>query len=172
MAPPPPGTLAGMNANRTLAAQFRARVIAPVLGYLGAPLDSPAAHALLLGTAVQESGLARLAQDPTGPALGYYQIEPATHDDVFFNFLIHRADLLHRVMTLAAPLPDRRLQLVTNAAYATAIARIIYFRAPDPLPAPDDIAGLAAYWKRHYNTAGGAGQVSDFIANYQRFIGG
>lgn len=161
-----------MDRNRILASQFRARVIVPVLGYLGAPFDSPAAIELLLGTAIQESGLLQLAQVPNGPALGVYQIEPATHDDVLTNFVAPRPSVQGRIRGLAAATPDRDQQLVTNLAYATAIARMIYFRAPDPLSSATDIAGLAAYWKAHYNTAGGAGTEADFIANYHAFTGG
>ena len=60
--------------------QFAERVIRPALVKLR--LQSPAAEALLLGTAVVESGLSALVQAGGGPALGLYQIEPATHADI------------------------------------------------------------------------------------------
>jgi len=52
-------------------------------------------------------------------------------------------------------------QLVHNLAYATAIARVIYWRRPEALP--EAAAGLAKYWKDHYNTHLGAGKEKDFI---------
>ena len=44
--------------------------------------------------------------------------------------------------------------------YATAVARLIYWRVPRPLPAASDLDGLAAYWKTHYNTAAGEDLIS------------
>ncbi len=139
--------------------QFRRLVIRPALRAIG--LCSPAAERLLLGTALTESGLRRLHQ-VDGPALGIFQIEPATHADVWANYLAYRENLASRVASLASEQP-RLDQLVWNLAYATAIARLIYYRRPEPLPAADDLAGLARYWKAHFNTALGAGSAEDFL---------
>ncbi len=139
--------------------QFRRLVIRPALQAIG--LCSPAAERLLLGTALTESGLRHLHQ-VRGPALGIFQIEPATHADVWANYLAYRENLAGRVASLASEQP-RLDQLVWNLAYATAIARLIYYRRPEPLPAADDLAGLARYWKAHFNTALGAGSAEDFL---------
>jgi hypothetical protein len=32
-------------------------------------------------------------------------------------------------------------------------------------------AGMADYWKQHYNTPLGRGTVEEFISNYQRHVG-
>ena len=57
-------------------------IIEPVLSRLHAA--SPAARALLLGTAAQESAMGRyIRQLRGGPALGIFQMEPATHDDIW-----------------------------------------------------------------------------------------
>ncbi|KAF0118141.1 MAG: hypothetical protein FD149_866 [Rhodospirillaceae bacterium] len=73
-------------------AHFVTTVIRPTLLHLG--LHSPAAEALLLGTAIQESRLGTyLRQTGGGPALGVYQMEPATHEDIWTNFLAYRPDL-------------------------------------------------------------------------------
>ena len=79
---------------------FIAEVVEPGLSAIG--LDSQAARELLLGTALQETGL-RNIQQVGGPALGYFQMEPATHDDIWENFLAYRPDLAARVKAL---LPD------------------------------------------------------------------
>lgn len=147
---------------------FRLAVVRPVLMQLS--LWSQAAENLLLGTAVQESGLRYLRQLGRGPALGVYQIEPATHDDVWTNFLAFRPALAESLSRLAAPVPDRRTQLVLNLAYATAMARLIYWRRPEPLPEADDVAGLARYWKAHFNTVLGRGTVAAFILNYKEHV--
>jgi hypothetical protein len=141
---------------------FRRFVIRPALTRLG--LHSPAAEALLLGTALAESGLSALVQSGGGPALGVYQIEPATHADIWRNYLATRPVVAARVLSLAAAGLGQPAQLVWNLGYATAMARLVYRRRPEPLPAAEDIPGLAAYWKAHFNTAAGKGTAAEFIA--------
>lgn len=134
---------------------------------------SPAAEDLLLGTALQESGLRARRQDG-GPALGLWQMEPATHDDIWETFLLilpSRAPLAASVRGLLDP-GDAMGRRVPPAAvlehsdrYACAMARLKYFRSPRPLPELGDIAGYAAYWKEIYN-AGGRGTEAEFIAHW------
>lgn len=147
-------------------ADLRLIVIRPTLEYL--ELWSQAAENLLVGTHLQEAGDGALVQIGGGPARGIYQIEPATRADVHTNFLASRLVLRLRTQTLMASHPSPDEQLATNLSYATAIARLIYYRAPDPLPGPDDIDGLAAYYKRWYNTAGGAGSAANFASLYRK----
>ena len=144
---------------------LRLYVIRPTLEHL--QLSSQAAENLLLGTAAQESQMGYYLHQLNGPALGIYQIEPATHQDVWQNYIDYRAPLSKKLLALGAM---RESSLVTNLSYATAIARIIYLRVNAPLPEADDIAGLAQYYKTHYNTVKGKATVEEFIANYQRYI--
>ncbi len=140
---------------------FRVHVIRPALRRLA--LKGAAAEALLLGTALTESGLSALVQRRGGPALGLYQIEPRTHADLWRNYLAFRPALAARVIGLSAGgLPSSR-QLVWNMGYATAMARLVYRRRPEPLPAADDLEGLAAYWKAHFNSRAGRGRRADFL---------
>ena len=149
---------------------FRRQVIRPALVKLG--LHSPAAEALLLGTALSESGLVHLVQTGGGPARGLYQVEPATHRDIWLSYLAYRPRLAGRLLGLTAGARPGAGQLVWNLGYATAIARLVYFRVPDPLPAAQDIAGLAAYWKAHFNTPAGKGRARDFIARAGPYLTG
>ncbi|MFQ6017939.1 MAG: hypothetical protein ACE5KF_07060 [Kiloniellaceae bacterium] len=149
--------------------QFRRYVIRPAIRRLG--LDSEAAEWLLLGTALVESDLTWLVQKGGGPALGLYQIEPRTERDLWRNYLDHRAALAARVRSLMTG-QARTQQLVTNLAYATAIARLIYRRVPEPLPAADDLPGLARYWKAHFNTAAGTGTPRTFMRRMEPFRNG
>lgn len=158
--------------------QFRADVVAPVLSVLGqwnAIMNTPSAENLLVGTALQESSLTYLRQLGGGPALGVMQVEPNTHDDVWSNFLDFRNDLAGVVKGLSAGATsgtNAANQLTWNLGYSVAIARVIYWRIPDALPAADDIQGLGQFWKDHYNTAGGAGTAEEWVANYQRYAAG
>jgi len=60
------------------AGQLRMYVVRPVLRVMSA--WSQPAEDLVMGTAAQESRLTYLRQLGGGPALGLWQMEPATHD--------------------------------------------------------------------------------------------
>jgi hypothetical protein len=145
--------------------QLKLYVVIPTLTDLN--LWSDSATNLLLGTCAQESAMGTYLKQVVGPALGIYQIEPATHADVWDNYLRFKPDLAHKVLSLGKR-DDK--SLITNLAYATAIARIIYLRVAAPLPGSADIEGLARYWKQYYNTPLGKGCVADFIANYKKYV--
>jgi hypothetical protein len=156
------------------AADLRELVIRPALKFIG--LWSQAAENLLIGTWFHESTIAgqtRLKQ-VRGPALGGYQMEPASHQDNWNNFLGFpkwRA-LRGDVLALVPPAgfnPEHKVldsELIWNLPYATAMARIKYYRVPDPLPAADDLQGLAEYWDKHYNANPEHGFPADWIRNY------
>lgn len=127
------------------------------------------AENLLLGTAAQESHMGEyLHQLGNGPALGIYQIEPHTHDDIWDNYLVYRTDLREHVNTLLNSAESKYTQLVTNLSYATIIARLVYYRVPEPLPT--NKAGYAEYWKKYYNTELGKGTEAEFLMNYERYL--
>jgi hypothetical protein len=145
---------------------LREHVIRPTLKLLN--MGSLAAENLLLGTCAQESRLGTYLKQRNGPALGIYQIEPATHDDLWKNFISFHPDLLSTLMAINHY--PRYESLVTDLSYATAIARLVYYRAPEKLPDANDVEGLAAYWKAHYNTPLGKGTVKEFIDNYNSLV--
>ena len=153
---------------------LRQLVIRPALEFIG--LWSQSAENLLLGTWCVESTVGNrtyLEQDG-GPALGGYQMEPPTHQDNWDNFLNFRKQQEPRAKLLPLVPPagfdehGRVLdsQLVVNLPYATAQARIRYYRVSDPLPASGNLPALAAYYKAYYNTKHGAGTVFKFMDAY------
>jgi hypothetical protein len=160
-------------------ADFTRQIIDPALRALDLdpPAARPAVRQLLLGTALQESLLRHLRQLPNrdgsrGPALGYFQMEPATHDDIWKTFLAFRPALAARMRALAG-LPAGRPEaerLVGDSVYAAAMARLRYRRAPGRLPAAGDVAGMAVYWKLHYNTPLGRGAPAEFAARLARAL--
>lgn len=153
-------------------AQLKHLIVAPTLTAIG--LNSPAAVNLVTGTALVESGAAALSQIGGGPALGLWQMEPFTENDCWGSYLAFQPDLAARVRALMVPAVSaaaRTNQLVGNLPYAAAMCRIKYRRAAAPLPAADDAAGLAGYWKAAYNSADGAGLVDAArIALFQQAI--
>lgn len=151
-------------------AQLKHLVVMPTL--MGLQLYSPSAVNLLTGTALAESRATYLHQNGGGPALGLWQMEPATHDDCWVNFLDFFPDAgftLAVEAMLTQDIPSVQ-QMVSNLRYACAMARIKYYRAPAPLPAADDAAGLSAYHKTVFNTALGAADAAANIPLFQQAI--
>jgi len=136
----------------------------PVLNCLSPEIPySLAGERLVIGTGLTESNLSQLFQVGGGPAVGLWQMEPATHDWLWVWLMNGTHDSLRRkVQALMAPLPSRINQLAGNLHYAIAMCRIRYYVSPEPLPCGDDWDGLASYWVRVYN-AGGAGTTARFL---------
>lgn len=149
------------------AEHLRTYIIKPTLTLLD--MDSESAERLLLGTIAVESSMGLYLHQQKGPALGIYQIEPATLRDVYENFLGFRPDL-HKKMRYIKSGMSNEDNLIGNLYYATAIARLIYKRVKEPFPEPCDIDGLANYWKTYYNTEKGKGTVEHFKSNWERYV--
>lgn len=147
--------------------QFRNEVVRPALETMR--MHSPAAENLVLCTALAESRLTWLRQHGDGPALGVYQIEPATFWDIYNRYLGTRPKIMECLRPLMNGEEPLR-QLVTNLAFATAICRLRYWMDPQPLPAADDAEGMGATWKRVYNTHLGAGDPAHFAAIYRQYV--
>lgn len=158
-----------------LCTDLRKYVVRPTLKKMG--MWSESAEALILGTAAHESRLGTYLHQVNGPALGIYQIEPNTHQDLWKNYLSYRSDKAAMMSGFASrnnssiqnmSVDDQ--ELICNMAYATAVCRMIYYRRPEPLPDSKDLPGLAAYWKTHYNTEQGRGTVEQFELDYKRLV--
>lgn len=136
-------------------------VIAPTLEHMAAHeprMDNPASRALVLGTGLHESALKYLQQLGDGPAMGLYQMEPFTHDDLWLSYLRNRPDI-ERLFRGLVPghlqIPPPATLLRTDLGYATAMCRLRYWVRPEALP-PFEPAALARYHEVHYNTRLGA----------------
>jgi len=149
---------------------FRNSVIMPVLVKMGA--GGAAAEELLLGTAIQESFCFKYrAQMGGGPAISYYQMEPATHNDIWDNFLKYRKKIANDAMYFMSSKNANKLdELKNNNKYATAMARIHYMRIASPLPKAGDLSAQANYWKKHYNTPLGKGHPHEYIQKWNKFV--
>lgn len=154
-------------------AQFLRHAIRPTLWQIA--LDSPAAQVLLLGTALTESRLRWLDQidaaSKPGPAYGVYQMELATHDDLWTNYLPSKIALRINVARLSTysslgSRPDAT-ELWTNLAYASAMCRVHYRRVPAALPHHEDAHDMAVYHKRYYNTPAGATVVAESVRHFE-----
>lgn len=150
--------------------QLKRCVIEPSLAALG--LGGDVAVNLLAGTALVESRAAYLQQVGGGPALGLWQMEPATHDDCWNNYLRYSGARHYAVILegMLAPDQPRCQQLVSNLRYACAMARIRYYRAREALPCVNDPAVLSRYHKVWYNTCLGAADAQANAALFQAAI--
>ena len=146
---------------------FRDTIVKPALMSMNRWSD--AAEMLVMGTAAQESHLYYTRQIGGGPALGYFQMEPATHDDCWTNYINYRASLRSLIMGIrTATGTPSAAEMETDHKYAAAMCRVRYMRVAASIPlVPRD---MAAYWKQNYNTPLGAGSVSEFIVNWNTYL--
>lgn len=151
------------------ARQFREFIVRPVLQ--ATSMHSENAENLLMGTAAQESHFEYIKQLGAGPALGLFQMEPDTHDDIWANYLRYRAEVQESIMIACGIGGEQCIsgRLLWDLRYATLMCRVHYRRVTAALPS--DIDGMAHYWKDHYNTELGAGTVDEFKQNYGKFVG-
>jgi hypothetical protein len=147
--------------------QFRQYILQPALEDIG--LYSLAAEELLLGTAIQESRLTYLKQLGGGPAVGVFQMEPATHDDIWENYLQYHQELSDLVRTIEDSVDAA--YMISDLCYAAAMCRVHYYRVSEALPDAGDTITQAAYWKEYYNTPLGAGTAQEYLENWNKYIG-
>ena len=140
--------------------QLRDYVVKPVL--LELDMYSKAAERLVIGTGLVESQF-KYVHQISGPALGFWQMEPATHDDLWENYILFRPDVAKPLARYCEDDYKNSKQLIWNMRYAAAMCRIHYYRFPARLPDADDLIGMGNYWKELYNTKYGKGSASKFV---------
>lgn len=129
-------------------------------------MHSEDAVELLMLTAAQESHLGTYIQQVGGgPALGIFQMEPATERDIWDNYLKYKPEYKQVIYDITGTDP-RSWDLRSNLLYSIAMARLHYKRVPKALP--KDVKGYARYWKLYYNTPLGKGTEEEALHNYKR----
>ena len=154
--------------------QFRTLILNPTLQ--DANLYSQEASDLLLGTILAESNLKYFKQIGGGPALGFVQMEPGTFNDIFYRYLErddkrHLKEKVRDVMVKEHPflsLTTPLNQLMTNLPFAVLMARIRYLMVPHAIPHTSQ--QQAVYWKKYYNTEEGAGSVTKYLSNWNKYL--
>ena len=127
------------------------------------------AEELLLATCANESdfGVYR-TQGNGGCAKGIFQMEGATHDDIWHNFLAYHSGLSSQLHLLSARCNTD--DMINNDPYAIAMCRVHYLRGRGNLPDSTDLEGIWAYYKLHYNTPLGAATHDEFMAKYNKYV--
>lgn len=149
--------------------QFRDMIIIPTLQEMDtykSGMYSDVAVILLLGTALVESNLTYLKQNK-GPALGVYQIEPKTADDVMARYIMGKPSFhaMFEQMIGGHWSTNYQSLIVSDLKFATMVARIRYWMEVEPLGTT--LEDAAAYWNKHYNTNRRKGTDQDFIRKYK-----
>jgi len=140
--------------NRT---QLIENIIDPVIRDMGC--FSPQAVDLLVMIAAHESREGHYLAQISGPAIGIYQMEPATHDEIIQYLRRNNYDLYERLNKWTGII--HHSLMAGNLYYATFMARAFFLRYPDALPRthPD----MAAYAKMRWNTAAGKATAEDYL---------
>ena len=154
--------------------QFKEHVVVPTLKYLDSeiPYSEEAVDLLMLTCAHESRGGTYLRQKGmtgTEGAFGVYQMEVATHDDIWVNILYHRAGLGLKIDRLRGDVLTSQYDLANNLGYATAMARVHYWRVKEALPSKDDtryMSKLGDYAKKYYNTHLGKATSSRYVTDY------
>ena len=124
------------------------------------------ALALVVRTGMAESGYRALrGYGESNPAIGFWQIEPATLHDMIKNYLMYRTQYTQALKDLGMKFKgdDIEMSVMSNMAVQAALCRLHYRRDKDPIPSWDNLEGQASYWKRVYNTVEGRGTVEHFM---------
>lgn len=107
-----------------------------------------------------------------GPALGIYQMEPVTYNDIWTNFIKFKPTLMTMMINNfgcgRVPSEDR---LIYDLEFATVMCRIHYMRNHEEIPDHKDPELIWSYYKRFYNTAMGSAEKNKSLALYHQFIG-
>ncbi len=158
---------------------FRDLVVRPTLEAmedLWPGASRPAAVNLMVGIAAKESTIRgeTYLKQVGGPALGIFQIEPATHADLWDTYLLYpsrldKAVFMRDLLSVEAPSDEEAMhhELIYNLRYATAVARLKLWRCSFQWPEdPDDVEALGAIWDEHYNANPDHGTVAEFVEKY------
>jgi len=150
-------------------AQFREHILLPTLSAL--QMYSKDAEELLVFTCATESNGGSLLVQVKGPALGVFQMEPATYIDIWQNYIKNRSSLLHIIaMNFNVSTIPEATRMIYDLEFATLMARIHYRRFAEALPKANDVDGMWEYYKKYFNTPLGKSTKDKSIADYRRFL--
>lgn len=150
-------------------AQFRELIIKSTLNDL--MLYSEDAEELLIFTCAVESMGGTFLHQVNGPALGIYQMEPATYNDIWQNFIKKSGPLSLKLFSNfdVNHMPSEE-RMIYDLRFATAMARIHYLRVKEPLPNCKDVDAIWDYYKKYYNTSKGAANRFESTNKYCEFF--
>lgn len=149
--------------------QFRELIVKSTLNDL--LMYSENAEELMVFTCAVESLGGTYIKQLNGPALGIYQMEPETYNDIWQNYIKPNGKLTMMFLTNfhITFMPPEEM-LIHDLRFATAMTRLFYARVKSPLPFAKDIDAIWTYYKLYYNTTLGAAEKDSAIQRYYDFI--
>ena len=149
--------------------QFRELIVKSSL--LDLHMYSVDAEELMVFTCAVESLGGTYLKQVSGPALGIYQMEPATYNDIWQNYIKTKSSLFMSILSNfhLSFMPPEEI-LIYDLRVATAMTRLFYSRVKAPLPPATDPDAIWAYYKLYYNTLKGAAEKEESIKKYHDFI--
>ena len=149
--------------------QLRNLIIKPTLQELA--MYSEEAEELLVFTCAVESLGGTFLKQLNGPALGIYQMEPETYNDLWQNYIYNKPNIL---LILTSQFSNYNMppedKLIYDLRFATVMTRLFYLRIKEALPPKDNVELIYAYYKKYYNTSKGAANFPDSYRKYENFI--
>lgn len=150
--------------------QLRKLIITPSLNDLKM-LTEDACELMVFTVAVESMGGTYIKQ-LNGPALGIFQMEPKTYNDIWQNYIMHNSSLMLKLLyNFDAPTMPDETRLIYDLRFATAMARIHYKRVKEALPKACDINDIWTYYKKYYNTSKGDAEYYKALSAYNQFTG-
>ena len=123
------------------------------------------ALAMVVRTGMAESGYRALKGYGEGnPAIGFWQVEPATMNDMIINYIHYRSHYKKNLISLGMNFEkDTIMSVMSNMAVQAALCRLHYRRDSKPIPSWSNMEAQGKYWKRVYNTFKGRGTIKHFM---------
>ena len=143
------------------ASHFRKYWMRPIL--LEAKMWSLEAERLMMMTAAMESQFLYVRQLESGPARGFFQMEPATFKDLLTR-LENNPDRLRRLQYHIDPHLDFKQCLERDITVMVLSCRYMYAEIPERLPCEVDNEGMWLYYKKYWNTRLGDTTREEFFA--------
>jgi len=149
---------------------YRELVLRPTLQVID--MWSKSAENLYMIIPLAESNLTYLEQIGGGGALSLNQIEKITYYDSL-DYLSRRDDIKEKILSACFMeiLPPFEA-IVWNMRLSICIARLKFWRMPDPLPHHNDVDGMWHIYKTYYNTAEGDATPERFYRLWDEHIKG
>lgn len=144
--------------------QLREYIIQPALSAIG--VYSKEAEELLVATGAVESKLGTYVKQINGPAIGLYQMEPATFTDVW-SYIVGNSRFPAIMRACNLKNTPEAIDMVSNLRLSTIMARMHYMRFPEALPKPNDFEGIWSTYKKRWNTELGDTTRDEFLSAYK-----
>ncbi len=125
---------------------------------------------LIVGTFAHESRFGQYMVQIQGPALGFWQMEPATYNDLQ-NYLIKFPETKIRIFNICQISIEHRELMVYNIRYACCMAIVKYLEAGvlTRKYVLDTPLNLAIVYKTLYNSSLGKATEQEFVDDYKTF---